>query len=126
MNFPGVLADDEEVLAKISSAKKHRKPIDGHAPLLSGEALCKYIAAGISTDHECTTREEVVEKRKLGMKVMLRQGSSARNLKDLVGTGGDFIVSDDKHPEDLIKGHVDFMLREAIEYGLDQVEAVKW
>ena len=125
MNFPGVLADDEEVLAKISSAKKHRKPIDGHAPLLSGEALCKYIAAGISTDHECTTREEVVEKRKLGMKVMLRQGSSARNLKDLVGTGGDFIVSDDKHPEDLIKGHVDLMLREAIEYGLDQVEAVK-
>lgn len=125
MNFPGVLADDEEVLAKIASAKRHRKPIDGHAPLLSREALCKYIAAGISTDHECTTREEVIEKRKLGMKVMLRQGSSARNLEDLIIAGGDFIVSDDKHPEDLIKGHVDLMLREAIDYGLDPVEAVK-
>jgi len=125
MNFPGVLADDEEVLAKIASAKRHRKPIDGHAPLLSGEALCKYIAAGISTDHECTTREEVLEKRKLGMKVMLRQGSSARNLEDLIIAGGDFIVSDDKHPEDLIKGHVNLMLREAIEYGLDPIEAVK-
>ncbi len=125
MNFPGVLADDKEVLAKIASAKRHRKPIDGHAPLLSGEALCKYIGAGISTDHECTIKEEVVEKRKLGMKVMLRQGSSARNLKDLISASGDFIVSDDKHPEDLIKGHVDLMLKEAVDYGLDSVEAVK-
>ncbi len=125
MNFPGVLADDEEVLAKIASAKRHGKPVDGHAPLLSGEALCKYIGAGISTDHECTNRDEVVEKRKLGMKVMLRQGSSARNLKDLVNAGGDFMVSDDKHPEDLMKGHVDLMLREAVDYGLDPVKAVK-
>lgn len=125
MNFPGVLANDAEVLSKIASAKRHRKPIDGHAPLLSGEALCKYIATGISTDHECTTREEVLEKKNLGMKVMLRQGSSARNLEDLISAGGDFIVSDDKHPEDLIKGHVDLMLREAIDYGLDPVEAVK-
>jgi adenine deaminase len=125
MNFPGVLAGDAEVFAKINSSKRHRKPIDGHAPLLSGEALCKYIAAGISTDHECTTKEEVIEKRKLGMKVMLRQGSSARNLEDLISAGGDFIVSDDKHPEDMIKGHVDVMLREAIDYGLDPVETVK-
>ncbi len=125
MNFPGVLASDREVLSKIASAKRHRKPIDGHAPLLSGKALCKYIASGISTDHECTTREEVLEKRKLGMKVMLRQGSSAQNLEDLISAGGDFIVSDDKHPEDLIKGHVDLMLREAIDYGLDPVETVK-
>lgn len=125
MNFPGVLSSDEEVLSKIAAAKRHHKPIDGHAPLLSGNALCRYVASGISTDHECTTKEEVLEKRMLGMKIMLRQGSSARNLEDLICVGGDFIVSDDKHPEDLIKGHVDLMLKEAISYGLDPVEAVK-
>lgn len=125
MNFPGVLNDDEEVIRKIAAAKRSRKPIDGHAPLLSEDELCKYVAAGISTDHECTTPEEVIEKRKLGMKVMLRQGSSARNLKDLISSGGDFIVSDDKHPEDLMKGHLDLMLKDAIEYGLDPVEAVQ-
>lgn len=125
MNFPGVLVDDEEVLAKIDSAKRHRKPVDGHAPLLSGEALCKYIGAGISTDHECTIKEEVIEKRNLGMKIMLRQGSSAKNLKDLVDAGGDFMVSDDKHPQDLIHGHLDSTLREAIDYGLDPVEAIQ-
>lgn len=125
MNFPGVLADDEEVLSKIASAKRHRKPVDGHAPLLSGEALCKYVASGISTDHECTTKEEVIEKRKLGMKIMLRQGSSARNMEDLLDAGGDFIVSDDKHPQDLIHGHLDSTLKEAINYGLDPVEAIR-
>jgi adenine deaminase len=125
MNFPGVLSDEEEVTCKIAAAKRYKKPVDGHAPLLSGDELCKYIAAGISTDHECTLPEEVLEKRKLGMKVMLRQGSSARNLKDLITAGGDFLVSDDKHPEDLIKGHMDLMLKEAIDYGLDPIEAVK-
>lgn len=125
MNVPGVLADDKEVLAKINAAKRHNKPIDGHSPLLSGEALCKYIAAGISTDHECTTKDEVMEKRKLGMKIMIRQGSSAKNLKDLAVAGGDFIVSDDKHPEDLMEGHVDLMIKEAVDYGLDPIEAVK-
>lgn len=125
MNFPGVLSGDTEVMAKIEAAKKHKTLIDGHAPLLTGEELCKYIAAGISTDHECTIKEEVIEKRKLGMKVMLRQGSSAKNLRDLVDAGGDFIVSDDKHPEDLIKGHVNLMLNEAIEFGLDPIEAIK-
>lgn len=125
MNFPGVLGDDQEVMAKIGAAKEHKKPVDGHAPLLSGNDLCKYIKAGISTDHECTIPEEVMEKRKLGMKIMLRQGSSAKNLSDLIGAGGDFIVSDDKHPEDLLKGHVNLMLKEAVEYGLDEIEAVK-
>jgi len=125
MNFPGVLEDDPEVIAKIEAAKKHEKPVDGHAPLLSGKDLCKYIAAGISTDHECTVPEEVTEKRKLGMKIMLRQGSSSKNLRDLIHTCGDFIVSDDKHPEDLLKGHVNLMLKEAVESGLDLVEAVK-
>ncbi|MGZ7069634.1 MAG: adenine deaminase [Methanobacterium sp.] len=125
MNFHGVLADDSEVMAKIEAAKKNKKPVDGHAPLLSGDDLCKYIAAGISTDHECTTPEEVIEKRKLGMKVMLRQGSSAKNLEDLIDAGGDFIVSDDKHPEDLLKGHVNLMIKEAAELGLDFIEALK-
>lgn len=125
MNFPGVLADDPEVMAKITAAKTRKKPVDGHAPLLTGNELCKYIAAGISTDHECTVEDEVIEKRKLGMKVMLRQGSSAKNLADLIGAGGDFIVSDDKHPEDLLKGHVDLMLKEAVELGEDPIEAIK-
>ena len=125
MNFPGVLSDDAEVMAKIKAAKNHIKPVDGHAPLLSGNDLCKYIESGISTDHECTLKEEVIEKRKLGMKVMLRQGSSAKNLADLIGAGGDFIISDDKHPEDLLKGHVNLMLREAVELGEDPVKAVK-
>jgi adenine deaminase len=125
MNFPGVLNHDEEVFRKIAAAKRNKKPVDGHAPLLSGEELCKYIAAGISTDHECTTPKEVVEKRKLGMKVMLRQGSSARNLKDLISAGGDFLVSDDKHPEELLKGHMDLILKEAIDYGLEPIEAIK-
>lgn len=125
MNFPGVLSNDNKVMAKIQLSKKHQKPVDGHAPLLSGYDLCKYISAGISTDHECTTPSEVIEKRKLGMKIMLRQGSSAQNLKDLSEVGGDFIVSDDKHPEDLIKGHVNIMLKEAVDYGIDPVEAIK-
>ena len=125
MNFPGVLSDDQEVTAKIKAATNNKKPVDGHAPLLSGNDLCKYIAAGISTDHECTLKEEVIEKRKLGMKVMLRQGSSAKNLADLIGAGGDFIISDDKHPEDLLKGHVDLMLKEAVELGEDPIKAIK-
>lgn len=125
MNFPGVLSGDKEVFAKIAAAKRNKKPVDGHAPLLSGEDLCKYISAGISTDHECTMKEEVIEKRKMGMKIMLRQGSSAKNLADLISAGGDFIVSDDKHPEDLLKGHVDMMLKEAVNLGLDPIEAVQ-
>ncbi len=125
MNFPGVLLEDPIVMAKLKAAKMIGKPVDGHAPLLSGSELCKYVASGISTDHECTTLKEVFEKRRLGMKLMLREGSSARNLKDLAAAGGDFIVSDDKHPEDLLNGHVDEMLRKAVEYGIDPVEAVK-
>ena len=125
MNFPGVLEDNPEVIDKLEVAKKIKKPIDGHAPLLTGPELCKYILSGISTDHECTSPEEVIEKRRLGMKIMLREGSSAKNLKDLAMVGGDFIVSDDKHPEDLLNGHVDEMLKRAIEYGIDPFDAIK-
>ena len=118
MNFPGVINEDIGVIKKIEEAKKYDKPVDGHAPLLSGKELCKYIMAGISTDHECTTKTEAMEKKRLGMKLMLREGSSAKNLKELAEVGGDFIVSDDKHPEDLLTGHVDEMLRKAVEYGI--------
>ncbi len=125
MNFPGVLGEDPTVIEKIKIAKRLGKPIDGHAPLLSGKELCKYVSAGISTEHECSKVTEVMEKKRLGMKIMLREGSSAKNLKDLVPAGGDFIVSDDKHPEDLLVGHVDEMLKKAIQYGLDPIDAIK-
>jgi adenine deaminase len=125
MNFPGVINEDVEVIEKIEEAKKYNKPIDGHSPLLSGKDLCKYIMAGISTDHECTSKAEAEEKKRLGMKIMLREGSSAKNLEELADVGGEFLVSDDKHPEDLINGHVDEMLRKAVEYGIDGIDAIK-
>ncbi|MDD3984648.1 MAG: adenine deaminase [Methanobacterium sp.] len=125
MNFPEVLEGNPNILAKLEVAKRFKKPIDGHAPFLSGLDLCKYIMSGISTDHECSSVDEVIEKRRLGMKIMLREGSSAKNLKDLAFAGGDFIVSDDKHPEDLLNGHVDEMLKKAIEYGIDPLDAIK-
>jgi adenine deaminase len=125
MNFPGVINDDSTVISKLDAAKHIGKPIDGHAPLLSGSKLCKYVMSGISTDHECSQPDEVIEKRRLGMKLMLREGSSAKNLKDLALVGGDFIISDDKHPEDLLKGHVDEMLKNAIEYGIEPIKAIK-
>ena len=125
MNFQGVINDNCTVMSKLDAAKSIGKPIDGHAPLLSGSKLCKYVMSGISTDHESTQAEEVIEKRRLGMKLMLREGSSAKNLKDLALVGGDFIVSDDKHPEDLLKGHVDEMLKNAIEYGIEPIKAIK-
>ncbi|ADZ10564.1 Adenine deaminase [Methanobacterium lacus] len=125
MNFPGVIGQDPEVIEKLEVAHVNNKPIDGHAPMLSGAELCNYAAAGISTDHESTTPSEALEKRRLGMKIMMREGSSAKNLKALAVVGGDFIVSDDKDPEDLVEGHVDNMLLKAIEYGIDPVKAIK-
>jgi adenine deaminase len=125
MNFPGVIADDPMVKSKITTAQKYRKPVDGHAPLLSGPNLCKYVSAGISTDHECTTLEEAQEKRQLGMKIMIREGSSALNLEDLWQVGGDFLVSDDRHAEDLLNGHLDLVLRKAVSLGMDPLEAVR-
>ena len=125
MNFPGVIADDPTVKRKIQTALKYKKPVDGHAPLLTGSDLCKYISAGISTDHECTTLEEALEKKQLGMKIMIREGSSAPNLEDLWKVGGDFLVSDDRHAEDLLQGHLDLVLRKAVSLGMDPLEAVR-
>lgn len=111
MNFPGVIHGDPEVHRKIGIAQKLGKPVDGHAPGLTGESLRKYISAGISTDHECSTMEEALEKIALGMKILIREGSAARNLetlKDLIAThpGMVMLCSDDLHPEMLEKRHI--------------------
>lgn len=125
MNFPGVINDDPEVLKKIGIAHKHHKPVDGHAPLLSGVDLCKYTSAGISTDHECSTLEEAREKKELGMKIMIREGSSAQNLESLWKVGGEFLVSDDKDLEDLLKGHMDILIKKSIKLGMDPFKAIQ-
>jgi len=125
MDFPGVISENPEVIKKIEVAREACKPIDGHAPLLSGDDLCKYVEKGISTDHESVYAEEAREKKELGMKIMIREGSSAKNLQDLASMGGDFLVSDDIEPRDLIEGHMNAILRKAVEYGIDEVEAVR-
>ncbi|MEI6885814.1 MAG: adenine deaminase [Bacteroidota bacterium] len=124
MNFPGVLFDDPEVLAKIELARKHGKPVDGHAPGLMGADAEKYIKAGISTDHECFTKEEALEKIRYGMKVLIREGSAAKNfeaLHTLVDEFPDMIMfcSDDKHPDDLAEGHINEIIKRALSMGLD-------
>lgn len=126
MNFPGVLFDDKEVVSKLSIAKKYNKPVDGHAPGLSGTDLKKYISAGISTDHECFTIEEGLEKISLGMKVLIREGSAAKNfdtLIPLITEHPDQIMfcSDDKHPNDLLKGHINLLIKSAINLGYDPI-----
>lgn len=125
MNFPGVIMEFPEVMAKLESAKKHGKVIDGHAPGLRGADLQKYVSAGISTDHECFTCEEAVEKIKLGMKILIREGSSARNFETLYKLIDEYpesvmLCTDDSHPDTLIhEGHIDKLLRRGREKGLD-------
>jgi adenine deaminase len=127
MNVPGVISEDEDIIKKIGVARKYGKPIDGHAPGLSGVALQKYVSHGITTDHECTSLGEAEEKQRLGMKIMIREGSASQNLEDLLGLDYDrcFLVSDDLHPEDIKKGHIDVLLRKAVSCGIDPVKAVK-
>ena len=127
MNFPGVVTGDKDILEKIAVAHKYGKPLDGHAPGLSGEDLQKYVEKGISTDHECISLEEAREKQELGMKIMIREGSASRNMRDLCGLDYDncFLVSDDLHAEDIIHGHIDALLRKAVSYGIDPVKAVR-
>lgn len=125
MNFPGVINKMPEVMKKIDAAKKVNKKIDGHAPGLRGEDARKYIQAGISTDHECTTLEEAEEKIKLGMKIMIREGSAAKNfdaLYTLIDKYPDKVMlcTDDSHPETLLEeGHIDKIIRKGIEKGVD-------
>ena len=124
MNYPGVLYDDEEVLKKIQWAKHFGKPIDGHAPGLRGEPVKKYIAAGITTDHECFTFDEAQEKLSLGMKVIIREGSAAKNFNALIDLLPEhyenmMFCSDDKHPDDLIVGHINLLCARAVAKGMD-------
>jgi adenine deaminase len=124
MNYPGVLFNDEEVLKKIAWAKHFKKPIDGHAPGLRGEPINKYISAGISTDHECFTYDEAAEKLSLGMKVLIREGSAAKNFEALIDLLPDhfenmMFCSDDKHPDDLIVGHINLLCARAVAKGFD-------
>jgi len=128
MNFPGVIFNDKEVMKKIQAAKRYKKPIDGHAPGLRGDSLKKYFRAGITTDHECTDYDEALEKAKLGMKIQIREGSSAKNMKQLIRLADSFdcmLVSDDKHSDDLVKGHVNELLRKAVSLGLDPIKAIR-
>ena len=152
MNFPGVINGDEEVHKKLEFARKIGKPIDGHAPLVTRDDLDKYLAAGISTDHECSNVIEALEKKIKGMKIMVRDGSSAMDMeglfdieeagKDLDFSGPmgpmfrdiferkiysplfDFIVSDDKHPNDLINGHLNKSINKAVDLGIDLIKAI--
>ena len=130
MNWPGVLHDDAEVLAKIRSAQQNNKPIDGHAPGLLGEQAKKYAAAGISTDHECFTRREALDKLKYGMKILIREGSAAKNfeaLYSLIDEYPDLIMlcSDDKHPDDLMEGHINQLVARAVSKGVNLFNVLK-
>ena len=124
MNYPGVIYDDDEVLKKMEWAKHYKKPIDGHAPGLRGDDLTKYISAGISTDHECFTYEEGLEKLQKGMKVIIREGSAAKNFDALIDLLPDYyenmmFCSDDKHPDDLLEGHINQLCARAVDRGID-------
>jgi adenine deaminase len=130
MNYPGVIYENEDVLLKIEEAKKAGKVIDGHAPGLTGTELKKYVEAGISTDHECSTIEEAKEKINLGMRILIREGSAARNLnalKDLYKTDPDKIMlcSDDLHPEMLEKRHINKLITRLIKEGYDLFDVIR-
>jgi adenine deaminase len=130
MNFPGVLRNDPDVLAKINLAKLYKKVIDGHAPGLSGEGLERYIGAGISTDHECFSRSEALEKLGLGMKIQIREGSAAKNFDELIDIAKKhadscMFCSDDMHPDDLKKSHINNIVKRAILYGIDKMDALR-
>ena len=124
MNFPGVLLNDEEVMKKIATAHKLGKPVDGHAPGLRGDDAKKYIEAGISTDHECFTIEEALDKLEHGMKILIREGSAAKNFEALYELIEDhpsmiMLCSDDKHPDSLVEGHINSLCARAVAKGID-------
>jgi adenine deaminase len=124
MNFPGVLNEDPEVMKKIQAAHRLLKPIDGHAPGLRGDLAKQYISAGITTDHECFTKEEALDKLQNGMKIIIREGSAAKNFEALIGLLHDYptqmmFCSDDKHPDSLVLGHINQLCARAVEKGID-------
>ncbi len=122
MNFPGVVNDDKDVIEKIDASLNNGKPVDGHAPGLTGKDMKKYIKAGISTDHECFTKEEAIEKLQQGMKILIREGSAAKNYNTLCSLIQEYpdrvmICTDDCHPEDLIKGHINNQVKRSLKLG---------
>jgi len=130
MNFPGVIFRNPEVLKKIEMAEGKR--IDGHAPMLSGKGLYAYLAAGIRSDHECTTLKEAQEKLKNGMWIMIREGTTARNLRSLIplvhskNSRRFLFVTDDRHPKELLEeGHINSMIKQAIRWGMDPILAIQ-
>lgn len=130
MNFPGVIHDNPEVHEKISLAHKYGKPVDGHAPGLRGNDLKKYISAGITTDHETLNREEALEKIRLGMKILIREGSAAKNFDALITLVDEYpdccmFCSDDKHPDDLMQGHINEMVKRAARLGIDHMKVLR-
>jgi adenine deaminase len=130
MNFPGVLHAEEEVMKKINAAKELGKPVDGHAPGLRGEDAKKYIEAGISTDHECFTKEEALDKLKYGMKIIIREGSAAKNFEALYSLIDEYpdqilLCSDDKHPDSLVEGHINQLCARAVAKGMGVFNVLK-
>ena len=130
MNYPGVLHDDPEIVAKLALAQAFGKPIDGHAPGLRGEDARKYCEAGISTDHECFTYEEAREKLDLGMHILIREGSAAKNFDALIPLLAEFprkimFCSDDKHPDSLVEGHINALVKRALALGHDLFDVLQ-
>ncbi len=130
MNFPGVINNDEEVLRKLQAAKKHNKPIDGHAPGLMGEVMQNYFSKGISTDHECYMYEEALEKLQFGINIMIREGSAAKNFETLIPLLEKYpeqimFCSDDKHPDGLILGHINLLVKRALAKGCNLFDVLR-
>ncbi len=130
MNWPGVLHGDAEVIAKIEAAKRVGKLVDGHAPGLRGDDAKRYIAAGISSDHECTTLDEARDKAQLGMHILIREGSAARNLEALWPIIAEFphlamFSTDDAHPDELLRGHINRSVARCIAHGLDLYDVLR-
>jgi adenine deaminase len=130
MNFPGVLSGDKEVMKKIRASHTTGKPVDGHAPGLRGQQAADYAAAGISTDHECFIHEEALEKLQCGMKILIREGSAAKNFEALIGLLNDYpdrimFCSDDKHPDSLVDGHINQLCARAVAKGIDIFKILK-
>lgn len=130
MNFPGVLFKDKEVMKKIAAAHRLGKPVDGHAPGLRGEQAKQYIDAGIYTDHECFTAEEALDKLRYGMKIIIREGSAAKNFEALIGLLNDWpdkmmFCSDDKHPDSLVLGHINQLCARAVAKGINIFKILK-
>lgn len=132
MNYVGVINGDKNVLSKIVTSQAHHKKIDGHAPELSGNDLNAYIAAGVYSDHECSTFENALEKLRKGQFIMIREGTAAHNLKALMPLltqqyySRCMFATDDKHPSDLLYGgHIDYIVKQALKNGVDPIVALK-